>query len=153
MKNNEIINFNFFDRTYEVKVVSLGENSLDENGNKKEDFDLSEEEVELLNWLMNSESFEQYSDALAGYIDYLYEQNGVDRVVGINELFDEIKITEIVINYNKDKTAYASKDERKYYPDVAVCGECVASKEAGFAMCFLLGRLLGISERNYALQK
>ena len=68
LNNNDMIKINMFGKEKEVKVFCIGDNQFDESGNYKNyDFELTSEELEMLNWFINNIKIEDYKKQIVDY--------------------------------------------------------------------------------------
>lgn len=148
LKNEDIITINLFGKEEEVKVFSTGDNQFDEEGEYKPDgFDLSEEEIECLNWFIENVNINDYKKEIAKYCNELYEIIGGKKITEDN-LEDEVSISAIAINISED---IQSDDETIVYPEIAFYGDCECDIEHGICIGFRDKKFIGIGPQDWVL--
>lgn len=148
LKNEDIITINLFGKEEEVKVFSTGDNQFDEEGEYKPDgFDLSEEEIEYLNWFVENVNINDYKKEIAEYCNELYEIIGGKKITEDN-LEDEVSISAIAINISED---IQSDDETIVYPEIAFYGDCECDIEHGICIGFRDKKFVGVGPQDWVL--
>lgn len=147
LKNDEEITFNMFCKPKKLRVFSTGDNKFDEDGDYKEDgFDLSKEEIELLNWFIENIKIEDYADEIIDHCNYEYSQIG-DGDETVTDLEDELDIYAIAINITE---VWKSKDGY-VYPEISFYGDCKYDPEHGICIGFRDKKFLGIAGQDWTL--
>lgn len=147
LKNDDEITINMFGKPKQVRVFSTGDNQFDEEGDYKEDgFDLSQEELEVLNWFIENVKIEDYADKIICHCEYEYSQWS-DEDVKVEDLEDEIDIYAIAINVTK---VWKSKDGY-VYPEISFYGDCKCNEEHGICIGFRDKKFLGIEAQDWTL--
>jgi len=147
MNNNDIIKMNIFGKEKELKVISVGDNMYDENGNYKEDnFELNSEETNLLNWFINNINIEDYKNEILEYCNNEYSLWS-DTKITEQDIENEININAIAINVTdtwKSKDGFA-------YPEISFYGDCKCNVEHGICIGFRNKQFLGINSQDWTL--
>ena len=82
LKNDEYININLFGKEKSVRVFCTGDNCFDEFGNDKDDgFELSQEELDVLNWFLENVKIEDYKQQILDYCSLLASLLYVEKVL------------------------------------------------------------------------
>lgn len=147
LKNDETVKMNMFGKEKELRVFSTGDNQFDEDGDYKEDdFDLSDEELEVLNWFIENIKIEDYEKEIIDFCEEEYSAWSDDEVK-IENLEDEIDIEAIAINVTetwKSNSGYV-------YPEISFYGECKCNIEHGICIGFRDKKFLGIEGQDWTL--
>lgn len=91
-----MIKINMFGKEKEVKVFCIGDNQFDESGNYKNyDFELTSEELEMLNWFINNIKIEDYKKQIVDYRNgqyssWQYSDGTKEGPIGIEDVEKEI---------------------------------------------------------------
>lgn len=147
LKNNDVITISMFGKPKKVKVFSTGDNRYDENGDhKKGAFDLSKEELDVLNWFIGNVKIEDYAEKI---IDYCEEEYScwADKEIKVDDLEEELNIYAIAINVTK---VWRSNDGF-VYPEISFYGDCKCNEEHGICIGFRDKKFLGIEGQDWTL--
>ena len=147
LKNNDTITINIFGKEKSVKVFSTGDNQFDENGNyKKDDFELSSKEIEVLNWFVENINIDDYKKEIIDYCNEVYSNwEDIDAPVNMDNLESEININAIAINVTEN---WKSKDGF-VYPEISFIGDCKCDEEQGICIGFRDKEFLGINSQDW----
>ena len=147
LKNEDTITIRLFGEEKEVCVFSTGDNQFDENGDDKEDdFDLSEEELEVLNWFLDNVKIEDYKKEIMEHCNERYSAY-CDKEITIDDVEDEIDIDSIAINVTENWKA----NDGFIYPEIAFFGSSLCDEEEGICIGFRDKKFLGIDLQNWIL--
>lgn len=147
MNNNDTIEIIIFGKPKIVEVISTGDNQFDEDGNYKEDnFELSESEINCLNWFISNVRIDNYKNEILKYCNYQYRAIGEEQIT-IDDLEEKIDIHTIAINITE---TWKSKDGF-VYPEISFLGECKCDPEHGICIGFRDGKFLGIESQDWTL--
>ena len=107
LKNEETITMKLFGKDKVLEVFSTGDNKYDESGDfKPRGFDLSREEIDVLNWFIDNVKIEDYRQEIADYCNAQYEMWS-DNKIKADDVEDELDIHSIAINVTE---TWKSKD-------------------------------------------
>lgn len=134
LKNGEHVTVNMFGKPKKLEVRSM-------SGDYDEQFNLNNEELDLLNWLISNVNIEDYSDEIISYIENEYDKYSDNTKV--KDLKYELDIRKIIID--------TSELKNKDYPEISYCGECECDPEHGICIGFRDKKLLGIDQYDWAL--
>lgn len=150
LNNEDEITIMLFGKEKKVKVFSTGDNQYDEEGDYKPDyFDLSEEEIECLNWFIENVNINDYKKEITEYCNEQYEMTGEeDDKITEEDVEDEVDITSIAINISE---ITQSEDGEEIYPEIAFYGDCKCDIENGICIGFRDRKFLGISSQDWIL--
>lgn len=153
MRNNDIVEVKIFGKKTEVNILSVGENHFDKKGDYKEgNFELTEKEIELINWLREKDRCQEYAEEIAKHCTELYSDlMDEPKKVSVKRLNKEITITNICINHHSKEENYSSNTEKNCYPDIAYCGESLCDEENGISINFLKGKFIGCQDYSFIL--
>ena len=150
LNNNDIIKIKMFGKEKEIKVFSTGDNKYDESGNLKtnENFQLTNEEIDMLNWFINNVKIEDYKKEIVDYCNeeyssWQYSDGTTEGPIGINDVENEINIFAIAINIMKN--GYED------IPEISFYGECNCDEEHGICIGFKNKKFLGINSQDWTL--
>lgn len=147
MKNNDTVTIDYFGKEKSVKVFSTGDNKYDENGNYKEDdFELSQDEIKVLNDFIKNIKLSDYNEIILEYINEKYSPNS-SKKVSIEDIEKEIDIYGIAINVCKiwkSKTGFI-------YPEISFYGDCKCDEENGICIGFRNNKFIGINSQDWTL--
>ncbi len=147
LKNKEQITIELFGKDTVVTVFSRGDNRKDENGKLKDyPFELSEKELEVLNWFVDEVKIEDYKQEIMDYCNNEYSMYSDERI-GLDDVENEITITSIAINVKEKYTAY----DGTVYPEISFYGECKCDEEHGICIAFRDKKFLGIGSQDWTL--
>lgn len=147
LKNEEHITIRLFGKEQEVDVFSTGDSQFDENGDyKKEDFDLTKEELDCLNWLIENVNIEDYRKEIIDYCNEMYDMFG-EPLITEDDLEKEIEIFSIAISIREITQAY----DGFVYPEISFLGECECDPEHGICIGFRDKKFLGVHSQDWAL--
>lgn len=153
MCNNDVIKINMFGKEKELTVFCTGNNKFDENGNYKNyDFELTNEELDVLNWFINNIKIEDYKQQIVDYCNEVYSSwqysDGThEEPIGLDDVEDEINITCIAINV----TDHWKSNDGFVYPEISFYGECRCDEEHGICIGFRDKKFLGINSQDWTL--
>ena len=91
-----MIKINMFGKEKEVQVYCIGDNQSDESGNYKNyDFELTSEELEMLNWFINNIKIEDHKKQIVDYCNgqyssWQYSDGTKEGPIGIEDVEKEI---------------------------------------------------------------
>ena len=143
IKNKDTVKINMFGKEKDVKVLCTGDNKFDDNGYyKKDGFELTQEELNLLNWFLENVKIEDYKEQIKDYCNMSYEMWS-DTTIALDDVENEINITSIAINVTKKK--YDN------YPDISFYGDCKCDPEHGICIGFRNKKFLGIESQDWTL--
>lgn len=149
LKNNDMIKINMFGKEKEVKIFCTGDNQFDESGNYKNyDFELTSEELGMLNWFINNIKIEDYKKEIVDYCNgqyssWKYSDGTKEGPIGIEDVEKEINIYAIAINI--------SKDGYNDIPEISFYGTCNCDEEHGICIGFRDKKYLGIESQDWIL--
>ena len=147
LKNKETITMKLFGKDTVLKVFSTGDNKYDEFGDiKPRGFDLSREEIDVLNWFIDNVRIEDYRQEIAEYCNEQYDMWS-DNKITADDVEDELDIHSIAINVTE---TWKSKDGY-VYPEISFYGECQCDEEHGICIGFRDKAFLGINEQDWTL--
>lgn len=145
LNNNDEIKMKLFGKEKILKVFSTGDNKFDEKGQYKEDnFELNNEEIELLNWFINNIKIEDYKNEILNYCNKKYINNS-NKKIKIDDIEDEINIYKIAINIKKKEEL----NKEKIYPEISFIGDCKCDEEHGICIGFKDKEFLGIDTQDW----
>ena len=153
LKNYDSVTVKLFGKETNLTVFSTGDNQFDESGNyKKGQFELNEQELEVLNWFINNIKIEDYKQEIVDYCNEVYSSwsyaDGTSEgPIGIDDLEEELNITSIAINVTKtwqSKSGYV-------YPEISFYGDCKCDEEHGICIGFRDKKFLGIEAQDWTL--
>ena len=153
LNNNDKIQIDLFGHKKWVSVFSTGDNRFDENGNYKDDnFELNQEELDVLNWFIKNIKIEDYKQEIMDYCNeeysnWQYEDGTQEEPIGIDEVENEINITSIAINITD---AWKANDGF-VYPEISFYGECNCDEEHGICIGFRNKKFIGINSQDWTL--
>ena len=149
INNNDIIKINMFGKEKELAVFSTGDNRFDESRSYKDyDFELSNEEIDMLNWFINNIKIEDYKKEIVDYCNeeysgWQYSDGTQEGPIGIDDIEDEINITAIAINI--------IKNGNENNPEISFYGECNCDEDHGICIGFRNKKFLGIASQDWTL--
>lgn len=144
LSNRDTIDIELFGKLNSLEILITGSNKFDQNGSyKKGSFNLSDNELACLNWLISNVNISEYSDAIVSYCNDTYSEY-CNKTINVNDIKSEIKITHIAINIDDDNL-----DD--FYPDIAFYGECKCDEEHGICIGFKNRKFIGISTQDWIL--
>ncbi len=147
MHNNDKVSVNMFGKEKELRVFCTGDNKFDENGNYKDDnFELSKDEVDVLNWFVNNIHIEDYKQEILDYCNQIYSDYS-DTEITADDIEDEINIYAIAINVRKN---WKSNDGF-IYPEISFYGDCQCDEENGICIGFRDKKYIGINSQDWTL--
>ena len=152
LKNNETITVNLFGQEKDVKVFCTGDNQFDANGNYKDyDFELTQEEIDLLNWFLDNVKIENYKQQILDYCNneysnWEYSDRTQKGLISLDEVENEINIKAIAINVKNN-----AKYDVSSYPEISFYGDCKCDEENGICIGFRNKEYLGISSQDWTL--
>ncbi len=147
IRDNDEIEVMMFGKKKLVKIVSTGDNQFDEEGNyKKDNFELTESEINCLNWFISNVRIDDYKNEILNYCNNSYEEIGGEPIT-IDDLENEINIYAIVINISESLEA----ENDCYYPQISFYGDCKCDPELGICIGFRNGKFLGIKPQTWTL--
>lgn len=148
LKNEDAITIILFGKEKKVKVFSTGDNQYDEEGEYKPDyFDLSEEEIECLNWFIENVNINDYRKEITEYCNDQYEMTGEEESITEDDLEDELDITSIAINISE----ITQSEDGEIYPEIAFYGDCECDIDQGICIGFRDRKFLGIGPQDWIL--
>jgi len=143
LKNKEFIDVLIFNKNKQVKVFSTGDSKYDENGKlKPRDFDLNNQEIELLNYLLNNVNLEDYKNEIVEYCNEVYEEYS-DKRITIDDIENEVNINAIAINITDTQS--------NNIPNIAFWGDCECDEEHGICIGFKDNVFVGIASQDWLL--
>ena len=146
LKNNDNVNINVFGNNVSLRVFSTGDSRFDENGDyKKNDFELNEKELELLNWLMDNINIDDYKEKIIKYCNEEYSM-WTDKKITVADILNEVKIKAIAINVTKN---WQAKDGT-VYPEISFYGDCQCD-DHGICIAFRDKEYIGIGPQDWTL--
>ncbi|MFI3201898.1 MAG: hypothetical protein R3Y54_10325 [Eubacteriales bacterium] len=146
LNSNDNILIYMFGKEVEVEVFSVGDNCFDETGNYKPDgFTLSVEEIECLNWFLETIKIEDYTSEILEYCNQCYDDIGEDFIEadGIEE---EIYISAIAISIGE-----STESSDFEYPEIAFYGDCECDPEHGICIGFKDKQFIGVQAQDWIL--
>lgn len=150
LNNNDIIKIKMFGKEKEIEVFSTGDNKYDESGNLKtnKNFQLTNEEIDMLNWFINNVKIEDYKKEIVDYCNeeyssWQYSDGTTEGPIGIDDVENEINIFAIAINIMKN--GYED------IPEISFYGECNCDEEHGICIGFKNKKFLGINSQDWTL--
>lgn len=154
VKNEEIENLNEYDKIQMelfgkqkwVSVFSTVESQYDEDG----DYiytELTEEELDLLNWFINNVKIEDYKREIMDYLNSLNHDDTQNRTITIEDVENEINITSIVIDIDDRQKS----DGDALYPEISFFGECNRDIENGICIGFRDKKFIGVKGQDWIL--
>ena len=147
LKNDDEITLNMFGKPKKLRVFSTGDNQFDEDGDYKEGaFDLSQEELDVLNWFVENVKIEDYAEEIIDYCEDEYSACA-DEDVKVEDLEEELDIYAIAINVTK---IWQSKDGY-VYPEISFYGDCKCDPEHGICIGFRDKKFLGVEAQDWTL--
>ncbi len=153
LNNGDKIQIKLFGKQKWVSVFSTGDNKFDEKGNYKDgNFELSQEELNVLNWFINNVKIEDYKKEIMDYCNeeyssWQYEDGTQEGPIGIDDVANEINITSIAINV----TDIWKANDGFVYPEISFYGECNCDVEHGICIGFRDKKFIGINSQDWIL--
>ena len=153
LNNNDEIQIDLFGHKKWVTVFSTGDNMFDENGNYKDDnFELNQEELNVLNWFIKNIKIEDYKKEIMDYCNkeyssWQYEDGTQEGPIEIDDVENEINITSIAINLTDTWKA----NDGFVYPEISFYGECNCDEEHGICIGFRDKKFIGINSQDWTL--
>lgn len=153
LNNNDEIQIDLFGHKKWVTVFSTGDNMCDENGNYKDDnFELNQEELNVLNWFIKNIKIEDYKKEIMDYCNkeyssWQYEDGTQEGSIEIDDVENEINITSIAINLTDTWKA----NDGFVYPEISFYGECNCDEEHGICIGFRDKKFIGINSQDWTL--
>ena len=147
LKNNDYVDVKLFGKEKKIRVFCTGDNQFDESGNYKEyDFELSKEELDVLNWFLENIKIDDYKQQILDYCNDVYSSweyfDGTrEDSIEIDDVENEINITAIAINV----TSVWKANDGYVYPEISFYGECRCDLENGICIGFRNKEFLGIN--------
>lgn len=148
LKNEDSVTINMFGKEKKVIVFSAGDNQYDEEGEYKPDgFDLSEEEIECLNWFIENININDYKKEITAYCNEQYSIMGFgDEKITEDDLENELLISSIAINISE-----IEDDSEADYPEIAFYGSCECDMEHGICIGFRDKKFMGVGPQDWIL--
>lgn len=150
LNNNDIIKIKMFGKEKEIEVFSTGDSQFDENGNYKinKNFQLTNEEIGMLNWFINNVKIEDYKKEIVDYCNeeyssWKYSDGTTEGPIGMDDVENEINITSIAIHIRKNGCAEI--------PEISFFGECNCDEDHGICIGFRNKKFLGIDSQDWIL--
>lgn len=135
----------FFELCKELIGVNLsagGDNAYDENGNFRTDNKLSEEEKDLLNWVLENRNLDHIADELVEEANYRFNE-WTEKDIEKIDLLEEMQLSTLRINIDEDGAP-------KY--DVTISGNANWDGTAGVAITSSNRNFNGVTGESYVLQ-
>lgn len=129
LKNKEKIKYHIFDKGFDLKVFTDRIHSYDKQYD--ENSPLNQEELDELNWLLDSHIVDTVKDKVLNYCNQNYKDIGENS---ITDVYPELDLREI----------YICKD--RWHNGIAVLGECNSDPEHGISIKFENRKFSGVGQ-------
>ena len=138
--NKDMITVELFGKQKQIQVFSRGDNRI----GKGTIFELSKEELDILNWFLNNINIENYKLQILDYCNYNYREYS-DKQITIDDIENEINIFAIAITI-KERMKLDNT-----FPDISFYGDCKSDEEHGVCIGFKNKKFIGIGQQNWIL--
>lgn len=138
--NKDMITVELFGKTKQIQIFSRGDNRI----GKEPKFELSKEELDMLNWFLNNIDIETYKLQILDYCNYNYGEYS-NKKITIDDIEDEINIFAIAITIKE-----RMKDD-KTFPEISFYGDCKSDEEHGICIGFKNKEFIGIGQQDWIL--